>query len=77
MDIHEHGGDAVRAVRETRNWLANVSRRKLDSADRVAQLYETFIVDLPTIAASLDFDHNDIPYVDFERIVIGWLTPAT
>lgn len=75
MDIHEHGGDPVRAVRETRDWLANVSRRKIDSADKVAQLYERFIADLPTIAASLDFDHAHIPYVDFERIVIGWLTP--
>lgn len=74
MDIHDHGGDPVRAVRKTRNWLANVSRRKIDSADRIAQLYERFIADLPTIAASLDFDHVHIPYVDFERIVIGWLT---
>lgn len=76
MDIHEHGGDPVRAVRETRDWLANVSRRKRDSADRIAQLYETFIADLPAIATSFDFDHDNIPYVDFEHIVIGWLTPA-
>lgn len=75
MDIHEHRGEPVRAVRETRNWLANVSRRKLESADRIARLYETFTADLPAIAASLDFDHDSIPYVDFERIVIGWLTP--
>lgn len=27
MDIHEHGGDPIRALRETRDWLANVSRR--------------------------------------------------
>ena len=75
VDIHEHRGDRVRAARETRNWLANVSRRKLDSAERIAQLLQSFIADLPEIAAKFEFDPGHIPYVDFERIVIGWLTP--
>ena len=33
------------------------------------------MAELPAIAASLDFDHANIPYVDFEHIVIAWLTP--
>jgi hypothetical protein len=77
MDIHEHGGDAVRALRETRDWLANVSRRSLPSADRVARLFGSFTVDLPALAAALEFDPADIPYVDFERMVVGWLLQAT
>ena len=28
MDIHAHASDAVNALRETRDWLANVSRRE-------------------------------------------------
>lgn len=76
MDIHEHGGDPVRALRETRDWLANVSRRALPSADRVVRLYEAFLIDLPALAAQLEFDPADIPYVDFERIVVGWLLQA-
>ena len=74
MDIHEHGGDPVRAMRETRDWLANVSRRKLDSADRVVRFYEGFQADLPALADNLEFDPAAIPYVDYERIVVGWLT---
>lgn len=27
MDIHKHGGDPMRAVRETRDWLRNVAAR--------------------------------------------------
>ena len=76
MDIHEHRGDPVRALRETRDWLANVSRRALPSADRVARLYETFLARLPGLAAELEFDPDNIPYVDFERIVVGWLAEA-
>lgn len=76
MDIHAHAGDAVRALRETRDWLANVSRRILPSADRVATLYAAFTADLPALAAELQFDPAAVPYVDYERIVVGWLLQA-
>ena len=73
MDIHAHSGDPLHAVRETRNWLANVSRRALPSADRVVRLYQAFQAALPDLARRLEFDPAAIPYVDFERIVAGWL----
>lgn len=74
MDIHQHGGEATSAARETRDWLANVSRRQLPSGDKVVRLLDTFEADLPDIAIELEFDPKRIPYVDFERIVVGWLT---
>lgn len=76
MDIHEHGGDPIRALHETRDWLANVSRRQLPSGGRVARTYQAFLEDLPALAAELEFDPADIPYVDFERIVVSWLITA-
>jgi hypothetical protein len=76
MDIHAHGGQPLRALRETRDWLANVSRRALPSADRVARLYASFSSDLPALAAELEFEPDNIPYVDFERMVVGWLLQA-
>ncbi|MGA9581009.1 MAG: hypothetical protein WBR13_03440 [Allosphingosinicella sp.] len=75
-DIRAHGGESSGLLLETRNWLANVSRRKLPSGPRVAQTYERFLADLPALAAELGFDAADIPYVDFERIVVGWLIQA-
>lgn len=77
MDIHEHHGNPAHALRETRDWLANVSRRVLPSADRVTRLYEAFLADLPALAAALEFDPIRIPYVDYERIVVEWLLQAT
>ena len=76
MDIHGHDGDAVTALRKTRDWLANVSRRQLPSADRVARLFQLFVADLPSLAADLEFDPETVPYVDFERMVVGWLLTA-
>jgi hypothetical protein len=75
-DIHEHRGDPIRAARETRDWLANVSRRVLPSADRIARLYTTFLQDLPAVADELEFDPDRIPCVDYERIVAEWLLQA-
>jgi hypothetical protein len=76
MDIHEHRGEPLRAVRETRDWLANVSRRTLPSGSRVVALYQSFLADLPDLAATLGFPTDQIPYVDFERIVVEWLLQA-
>ncbi len=76
VDIHEHGGDPIRALCETRDWLANVSRRQLPSANRVAGIYTNFCDDLPALAAELEFDPANIPYVDYERIVASWLVSA-
>lgn len=76
VDIHEHGGDPVRALEATRNWLANVSRRQLPSANRVAGIYASFCADLPALVAELGFEDAKIPYVDFERIVVSWLLTA-
>jgi hypothetical protein len=76
MDIHAHGGDARRAVAETRDWLANVSRRKLTSGPQLIRTYDRFVADLPALAAELEFDPGRIPYVDFERMIASWLLEA-
>lgn len=76
MDVHEHGGDPRRALRVARDWLANVSRRALPSAERIARLYGTFLGDLPALAGTLEFEPDNIPYVDFERLVAEWLLQA-
>ena len=76
MDIHTHAGDPIRALRETRDWLANVSRRVLPSAERLVRLYRAFQADLPVLAAELEFAQEAIPYVDYERLVVGWLLEA-
>lgn len=76
IDIHAQAGDPLRLIAETRDWLANVSRRKLPSAARVAKLYERMLADLPEICEALEFDIGNIPYVDFEHIVVTWLLEA-
>lgn len=73
MDIHAHGGEAERALVETRHWLTNVSRRQLLGEQELLTRFRTFRAELPAMATELDLDPLRITYVDFELILAGWL----
>lgn len=73
MDIHAHGGQAERALVETRHWLTNVSRRQLLGEQELLTRFRTFRAKLPAMAAALALDPLHITYVDFELILAGWL----
>ena len=75
-DIRAHHGQPAAAVRILRDWLANVSRRKLPSANRIEALYHAFVAGLPAVAEAEGFDVGDIPYVDYEQMVVDWLIAA-
>jgi hypothetical protein len=76
VDIKEHGGSPDQAIERTRNWLGNVSRRKLPAASLIHKLHAKFLAEKPEIAERLGFDPAKIPYVDFETIVTEWLVAA-
>jgi hypothetical protein len=70
IDIHAHEGSFVNVVRALRDWLTNVSRRKLPATNKVVALYECFAAELPNIALDKGFDVDALPYVDFEFLVV-------
>ena len=72
-DIRSHNNDVFQAIRATRDWLANVSRRDLPSSVKIERLFNNFLEQLPLIADRLEFQVDHIPYVDYEKIVVGWL----
>jgi hypothetical protein len=76
IDIHAHEGSALNVVRALRDWLTNVSRRKLPATNKVVALYERFAAELPNIALDKGFDVDALPYVDFEFLVVEWLLAA-
>jgi hypothetical protein len=76
MDIHGHNGNPEMAITHTRDWLANVSRRKLPASALLVDVHPRFLGELPAIAQALHFDADEIPSVDFERMVVGWLAEA-
>lgn len=73
MDVQPHGGVVDRAVEQTRNWLATVSRRQLPSPADIVRLQREFARDMPDMADRLGLDRVAPNYADFERLVLGWL----
>lgn len=76
LDIQAHGGEPREAVRRTRDFLANVSKRALPGAGRVVAAYEEFVEARDALADLLEVDRYETPYVDFDRMVATWLLEA-
>jgi hypothetical protein len=72
IGIHAHAADPRRAIVETRNWLANVSRRTIISGPKINAIYKKFCKQLPAQRKKLGLPKK-IPYADYERMVVGWL----
>jgi hypothetical protein len=73
MDIAAHGGDLFVVLECLRDWLANVSRKRVLGSVKLVNLYRQFLTEKPVIGAGLGHDPQRIPYVDFERIVTQWV----
>lgn len=76
MDPVAHGADPAIAVEAVRNWLKNVSRRKMASPRDVVAAYRKFAADKVLICQRLGFDPSNTPYADFDEMVINWLLEA-
>jgi hypothetical protein len=77
MDIHAHDGNAEVAISKTRDWLVNVSRRQLPGGKKLIRWYHEFLAVLPSLANELDLDAATASYVDFEKMLLGWLLNTT
>lgn len=77
MDIHAHGGEVETAIAKTRDWLVNVSRSHVPGGKKLIRWYHEFLAVLPSLANELDLDAATASYVDFEKMLLGWLLNTT
>jgi hypothetical protein len=73
QDIRAHHGDPLRALTETRQWLASVAKHHLPGTLEIKGDYSAFCRELPEILARLKLDRADLRYAEFLKIVQGWL----
>lgn len=76
MDIAAHNNDPCAVAGQVRNWLANVTRRRLIGEAVVVDGFQRFSAMLPDLALAAGFDPENVPYVDFEFLVTDWLLSA-
>ncbi len=74
QDIHTHKGKPETAIKEIRNWLANVSKiGALPGGAEIAARYKRFVRDLPKICKKLRRLPKDLTFLDYSETVEIWL----
>lgn len=75
QDVHDHGAEPERAVREVRNWLKTASRRSgIPAASAIWRRYQRFKADLPELSRELGVDADDLTFVDRTEVIGHWLS---
>lgn len=77
QDIYAHGGQEERVISVVREWM----RKELDpqkviipSGARILQRFRAFQNDLPSICARLQWDVNQLEFVDYAYTVATWIS---
>ncbi len=73
QDIRSHGGKAMTAMRQTRDWLATVSNRRLPGPVETERLYDEFRRELPDILVKLALRPEDVQFVEYVKVAMEWL----
>lgn len=74
QDIHAHGNDAKKAIRELRTWLATSSRRNnLPGGKDIFDRYTRFQADLPALCAELKLEAAEVTFKDLRLMMVAWL----
>jgi hypothetical protein len=77
QDIHVHRGDPVRAIKEVRDRLANISKTGgLPGGSEIAGRYSQFMQELPAICTKLKRHPKEQTFADFSETVEIWLKSA-
>lgn len=75
QDIRSHEGDAGKAIRVARDWVAAaVADRRLPSSAMIAREFQQMSQGMKEFAASLGLQAHELPFVDLKRIFQAWIT---
>lgn len=73
QDIRSHGGKAITAMKQTRDWLATVSNRRLPGPLETEHLYHEFRRDLPDILVKLALRPEEVQFIEYVKVAMEWL----
>jgi hypothetical protein len=75
QDIRHHGDDPEVAIRQLRDWLANLPRKDvLPGGGAIAERYTKFRKELPKILAKARILPKELIFADYTNIVSTWLS---
>lgn len=75
QDISAHEGNPERAIKSIRDWLrSSKPETPIPGASKIIERYLLFRKDLPLIYETLNLREEDLTFIDFQNIVVEWLT---
>jgi hypothetical protein len=76
QDIEAHQGDAGRAIKAVRDWLAasRAGIRHPPGAAAIFERFERFMDDLPAICAETEREVGDLTFIEFADAASTWLS---
>jgi hypothetical protein len=75
QDIKSHRGDPELAIREVRDWLRAVSkRRSLPGGGEIVEKFRQFSLDLPEICDRLALEQDSLTFLDLSKTIFDWLS---
>ena len=73
LDIHAHGSDPERAIREVRDWLrANSKQTGLPGAAEIVRHFRTFQNELADVCSALGLESDRFTFLDLSQIIRDW-----
>lgn len=74
QDIHAHGDDPRKAVREVSQWLRTTSRRRsIPGGAAIWRRYDHFTAAIPALCDELQIAEEELSFVDRSRLISEWL----
>ena len=76
QDIRAHGNKVALAIGAVRDWLSDARRQSgamVPGGRKIADRYDEFTRYLPGACRVYSLDANDLTFLDFRTLVIGWL----
>lgn len=78
QDIRAHYNDVSHAISAVRDWLRTIRvNSRIPGAGRIRARYIEFRLDLPAVARTADLAVNELSFLDYRTLVMGWLDENT
>lgn len=74
QDIRSHNNSEESAIKETRNWLSSVTKRRIPGGKEIFRRYKEFRGELPELCKEAKIDTDELTYNDYANFVEEWLS---